>query len=78
MVEDSGRAPGSTYRAEAILRRKIGKYFHPAIECAPAGINMSEEVFRLVNLVPWTVQAALGRMPVGAGDCYAEFYYNLA
>ncbi|QNK03469.1 hypothetical protein [Dyella telluris] len=69
---------GSTHRAEAILRRKIDEYFHPAIECAQVGINMSEEVSRLVNLVPRTVQATLGRMPVGAGDYYAEFYYNLA
>lgn len=69
---------GSTYRAESILRRKIDEYFHPAIECAPVGINMSEEVSRLVNLVPRTVQATLGRMPVGAGDYFGEFYYNLA
>lgn len=69
---------GSARRAEAILRRKVDVYFHPAIECAPVESNMSEEVSRLVNLVPLNVQAMLGRMPVGAGDYYAEFYYNLA
>jgi hypothetical protein len=34
---------------------------------------MSEEVSRLVNLVPRTVQATLGRMPVGLAISTASF-----
>ena len=68
---------GSTHHAESILRGKIDKYFHALIKSAPVEINMAEEVAQVMNWIPQAVQFTLGQIPVGVGDYYAEFYYNL-
>lgn len=77
-VRISVSVAGSAYRADASLRKKIDKYFHPAIRCVPLDDTMPEEVTSLMKWIPLPVQSTLSQIYAGAGEYYFELFYNIA
>lgn len=68
---------GSQNYAEEMLRGKTDEYFHRAIKSSPISANGNEEVIRMLHWIPDAVKKTLGNMPLGAGEYYADLYYNL-
>lgn len=68
---------GSQEYAEEILKSKIDGYFHRAIKSSPIANDSDGEVMRMLQWIPDAAKESLGKMPLGAGEYYAELYYNL-
>lgn len=69
---------GSSHRTESILKTKLDEYFHPGIKSSPISTTSDEESALLTHWIPQIVKEILGQIPLGAGDYYAELYYNIA
>lgn len=69
---------GSRKHAEGLLKGKLDEHFHRLIESSPICANSSVESMQMIDLIPRTVQETLGTIPLGAGEYYAELYYNLS
>ncbi|WP_243043136.1 hypothetical protein [Dyella sedimenti] len=63
--------------AEEILKSKIDGYFYRAIKSSLIAADRGDEVKRMLQWIPDAVKKSLGEMPLGAGEYYAELYYNL-
>lgn len=68
---------GSQEYTEEILKNKIDGYFHRAIKSSPIDADSGDEVMRILQWIPDAVKKSLWEMPLGAGEYYAELYYNL-
>ena len=69
---------GSQECAEKILKSKIEEDFYRAIESSPITTNCNDEVARMLLWIPDAVKMTLGKIPLGAGEYYADLYYNLS
>jgi hypothetical protein len=69
---------GSTHRTERLLKTKLDEYFHQGIASSPISSTGEEEAALIAHWIPLVVKDILGQIPPGAGDYYAEFYYNIA
>lgn len=69
---------GSSQRAEKILREKLDTYYHRGIITSAIALGADEESRHMIALVPSKISAILAEIPVGAGEYYSEFHYNLS
>lgn len=69
---------GSARAAEHIIRGKLPDYYHVGIVIASIDEHASDDVKRMLDLIPPVVRASLVEIPRGAGEYYSEFHYNLS
>lgn len=69
---------GSSGRAEKLLRERLHPYYHRGIITSPIASDADEESKRMVALIPAKISAILAEIPVGSGEYYSEFHYNLS
>jgi len=68
---------GSSERAGKILREKLDPYYHRGIITSLIASGADEEARRMVAPIPSKISTILAEIPVGAGEYYSEFHYNL-
>jgi len=69
---------GSSRRTEKLLKTRLDEYFHQGIVSAPISAASDEASVLLTHWIPQIVKEILGKIPLDAGDYYAELYYNLS
>lgn len=69
---------GSAHRSEQLMKEKLHEYFWPCIVTVQITDELDDLAAKMMERVPAQVLAALQKMPRGAGEYYAEFYYNLS
>jgi hypothetical protein len=69
---------GDALSAEALLKERLDKFYHPLILTSPICIDMDADATRAMGAISDSVKSVLEKLPLGTGHFCTELHFNLA